>query len=159
MTDFNSKTEECRICNTIFTDIKPYRKNLCRGCYNERCKRNVNSYKNSVGTYLTYLRKVAQKRAAKKNLYFDIDDSFLINRYNEINGKCEVMNIPLVIGDGAARFDSISIDRIDSTKGYSKDNVQIVCWGYNRMKGDLDEQTFFFAVEKIYEYMKNKDSL
>ena len=32
---------------------------------------------------------------------------------------------------------NLSIDRIDSTKGYSKDNVQLVCMAANQMKNDL----------------------
>ncbi len=35
-----------------------------------------------------------------------------------------------------------SIDRIDSTKGYTPDNVQWVCWTVNRMKGPMDERSF-----------------
>jgi hypothetical protein len=32
-----------------------------------------------------------------------------------------------------------SIDRIDSTKGYTPDNVQVVCWVFNRFKGNLPD--------------------
>jgi hypothetical protein len=36
-----------------------------------------------------------------------------------------------------------SIDRIDSMKGYTIDNVQWVCWTVNRTKGPMDERSFF----------------
>ena len=32
-----------------------------------------------------------------------------------------------------------SVDKIDRTKPYSDDNVQIVCWAYNRMKSDMTD--------------------
>jgi len=37
---------------------------------------------------------------------------------------------------------NVSIDRIDSTKGYSKDNVQLVCMAANQMKNDLSMEEF-----------------
>ena len=33
------------------------------------------------------------------------------------------------------RENSPSIDRIDSTKGYTPDNIQIISWKANRIKG------------------------
>jgi hypothetical protein len=33
-----------------------------------------------------------------------------------------------------------SIDRVSSKMGYTRDNVQMVCWAYNRLKGDLTDE-------------------
>jgi hypothetical protein len=54
---------------------------------------------------------------------------------------CPVLNIPLNYdgyeGKGWTRTDnSPSIDRIDSNKGYEKDNIQIISWRANRIKND-----------------------
>ena len=40
------------------------------------------------------------------------------------------------VGKGKAGIDSPSIDRIDSTKPYSKDNIEVVSWRYNHCKMD-----------------------
>ena len=37
---------------------------------------------------------------------------------------------------------NISIDRIDSSKGYTKDNIQLVCASLNNMKMDLKNKHF-----------------
>lgn len=45
-----------------------------------------------------------------------------------------------------------SLDRIDSLKGYTIDNVQWIHKHINYMKIDLTEQEFFHFIKQIYEY-------
>lgn len=47
------------------------------------------------------------------------------------------------------------IDRIDSSKGYSKDNCVPCCEVCNRMKLDYDLDFFYNHIEKIYNYHKS----
>ena len=71
-------------------------------------------------------------------------------------GKCEVTGIAF---DYDNKFNtcknplSPSIDRIDSTKGYSKDNARIVLWQYNLMRGELTDDQLF---DIFGEYFKSK---
>lgn len=46
-----------------------------------------------------------------------------------------------------------TLDRIDSKKGYTMDNTQLVCWWYNVMKQDWSNETVIFLLN---EYIKNK---
>ena len=46
---------------------------------------------------------------------------------------------------------SPSIDRIDSTKGYTKDNIQIISWRANRIKNDSTPEELM----QIATYMRN----
>lgn len=54
---------------------------------------------------------------------------------------CPVLGIPLKKNRGRQSDNSISVDRIDSNKGYSKDNIIIVSWRANFLKSNssLDE--------------------
>lgn len=59
----------------------------------------------------------------------------------DIPDACPVFGFPLNYeGTGEQGFtrgdDSPSVDRIDSTKGYTKDNIQIISWRANRIKND-----------------------
>jgi predicted DNA-binding protein YlxM (UPF0122 family) len=55
-------------------------------------------------------------------------------------------------GRGRERADfSPSVDRIDSTKGYTIDNIQIISWRANRIKNDATPQ----ELKKIADYMLN----
>lgn len=48
----------------------------------------------------------------------------------------------------------ISLDRIDSTKGYEKDNVQLVTIRANKMKSDMTDKEFINYCKLIAEHNK-----
>nr|QBK92379.1 MAG: uncharacterized protein LCPAC401_00170 [Pithovirus LCPAC401] len=50
---------------------------------------------------------------------------------------------------------NLSVDRIDSSKGYTRDNIQIVCIGYNLMKSNLNEDYMLNICRRIEEHKKN----
>ena len=54
------------------------------------------------------------------------------------------------------RYDTISLDRLNSSKGYTKDNVVFCCEFINKMKNDLTYDQFIYACKIISEYHKNK---
>jgi hypothetical protein len=47
-----------------------------------------------------------------------------------------------------------SLDRINAGGSYSDDNVQIVVWFYNWMRGDRDEAQFLYFCVRIVEHAK-----
>lgn len=64
---------------------------------------------------------------------------------------CPVLGIPIYFHKGKAKPDSISFDRIDSTKGYTKDNVIIISLRANQLKsnGSIEE------IESISTFYRN----
>lgn len=50
-----------------------------------------------------------------------------------------------------------SLDRIDSSKPYTEDNVQIVSWLYNRMKGSLTDEQLLFYCKTLVKNSENKN--
>ena len=44
----------------------------------------------------------------------------------------------------------ISLDRIDSTKPYVTNNIQLVCKYINVMKSDIEEELFLEYIKNIY---------
>jgi hypothetical protein len=63
---------------------------------------------------------------------------------------CPILGMPLYFHKGKAKQDSISFDRIDSTKGYTKDNVIIISLRANQLKsnGSIEE------IESISNFYK-----
>lgn len=78
-----------------------------------------------------------KSRAVLRGLPFDLEVTDLA-----IPSKCPVFGKPFVYGD---KDWAPSVDRIDSTKGYVKGNVQVISNKANRMKSDasLEELRMF----------------
>jgi len=69
-----------------------------------------------------------------------------------ISGSCTKTGIPFSLshrGKGKQHPFSASPDRINSDIGYTKANVQWVCWMFNRMKGDSTEEDISLFVEGL----------
>ena len=62
-----------------------------------------------------------------------IDLKFIENLLKIQNNKCYWFNIELEIDsiEGSRNPSKLTIDRLDCTKGYSKDNVVITCYAAN----------------------------
>lgn len=67
-------------------------------------------------------------RARKKGLQFDLTYAWLNAKYQ---GVCEATGISFGVNSWQP-----TVDRRDNTKGYTMDNCWMVCWIYNRAKGD-----------------------
>jgi len=63
--------------------------------------------------------------------------------YRSQKGKCALSNSKLTFITGKGRIDSnISIDRINNNCGYTKGNIQLVCYRINQMKSNSSEFEF-----------------
>lgn len=49
---------------------------------------------------------------------------------------CPLLGIPIFVGSRAVKNNSPTLDRKDSSKGYTPDNVWVVSWRANRIKSD-----------------------
>jgi len=91
----------------------------------------------------------ARDRAKKKNLDFNLGNGFLMN-YTINGGVCQRTGIRFMDYKNPVRYRqnpwSPSLDRVDNTKGYTKDNTEVVCWGYNRAKSELTSEEFNILV-------------
>lgn len=76
---------------------------------------------NTAQTLLSY----AKVRAKKRNLDFNLEITDI-----SIPDVCPVFKTPFVYGT----MQAASVDRIDPTKGYTKDNIQIISRRANQIK-------------------------
>jgi len=94
---------------------------------------------------LSHLRASAKKRGIEFSLTTaDVDEI-------GIPITCPVLGIPLKFNKGTPLDDSISFDRIDSSKGYTKDNVIIVSHRVNKLKSN----STYDEMKKIFEFYSN----
>ena len=66
---------------------------------------------------------------------------------------CPILKIKLgsVRQSFSDRESSPSLDRIDITKGYMKDNIQVISFKANRHKSDMTLDD----IERLYEYVRH----
>ncbi len=91
--------------------------------------------------------KCSTKPAENRATYDD-----LIKLYYEQDGKCAITGIPMVHKMRDHR--AISVDRIDSEKGYEVDNIQLVCAAINIAKKDLPDAQIREFVQLIAEHAR-----
>lgn len=85
-------------------------------------------------------------RAEKKGWDFDLDAEFLWNLWLEQENKCAISGLEIKLDKNA------SVDRIDSSKGYTKGNVWWTHRDINKMKMDTDLDQFIKYCDIISQY-------
>ena len=131
----------CKVC--VLAKMQAENKQI----YKTKSERRSSSPKNFISGILNH----AAKR--KQHLGFDIDMGYLLSLYGQQRGLCAIsgMDMTYLAGHGKVHT-NISLDRIDSSKGYVRGNVQFVCDYVNRMKSDLSQLDFVSWCRKIVEY-------
>lgn len=145
-------TCECK-CGTIKTyntkDIT--RKQGVRSC---GCSR----YENLLDIYNILLKRI--KHGAKlRNIEVCITENDLKELFEKQNGKCAISNEPIKIERNTKlnrATNTASIDRIDSSQGYIKNNIQFVHKIVNLMKQDYSQNDFIDWCNKISNFQKDK---
>jgi hypothetical protein len=109
----------------------------------------TNSWKGTVinGLNRTMFSHIKSK-ARERSLNFEVTQEFLADLIAKQNYKCALsgleITLSLKIKNGNSDFSYItaSLDRVDSKKGYTEDNVQWVHKDINKMKMAYDNQYF-----------------
>lgn len=92
------------------------------------------------GSCISHKLQQSKRNAKAKGLEYDLTLEFMRDLWAKQEGLCALSGRPLGnIGDG---YDSPSIDRIDNSKGYLKNNVHWLLWRVNEMKKDMDLKEF-----------------
>lgn len=99
------------------------------------------------------------KEAGRRFDTFDITIEYLWDLFIKQEQKCVISGLPLYFNTKVGSLSqngfqqrTASLDRIDSTKGYVKGNVQWVDKYVNRMMTDFPKEKFLGLVKTIYEY-------
>ena len=90
--------------------------------------------------------KGARKRAKQKNIECTVDIDWITEQMKIQNNKCALtkidFDIPTERNSHKASPFAPSLDRIDSNRGYTKDNVRIVCVAVNYALNEFGEEVF-----------------
>jgi hypothetical protein len=147
---------KCDCGSDKIVSTKLLRSNQTRSCgclqHSER-----NFHKNWEGTQhiaKTFFTNI-QRGAKSRNIVFDITITDLEELYIKQNKKCALSGIDLIFSNVTKNkfgIGNASLDRIDSSIGYIKNNIQWVDKKINIMKNKLNQSEFVDLCSKIYKY-------
>jgi hypothetical protein len=116
-------------------------------------KSYVNRYERDIESRLRSLRTKAKLRINKE---FNLQESDMLDAWGKQNGLCVYTKLPLVAT--ANQFNTISLDRINSSGGYTPDNIQFVCAAINKMKQEYTEEVFLLFCHLVTQNNKLSDT-
>ena len=130
---------------------KDKRTSACRDCINTQ-KRQSKAQKNYQNLPVGRANRIYHtliKGAESRGIAFNLSKEWILEKL--LNGRCEVTGIPFVFDANKNSFTvksknqnrnpwSPSVDRIDSSKGYTEENCKMVCTMYNTCKGSFSDE-------------------
>jgi hypothetical protein len=154
------KTLKCRECKTDKPLYRFYnrrgfkggKEKLCRLCENKMKveRREHQTPKQIITSLLTACKANATERKTNGRLSCgecSITQDIVWDIYHKQLGKCIYSNKELTFNYND--MNKISIDRIDSSKGYTRENIQLVSKYVNWMKLDTKENEFLYMISSI----------
>ena len=92
----------------------------------------------------------ARNRSLKLGREFNIDYDFVHDLYEKQDGKCFYSNLFMETSGSNV----MSIDRVDSSGGYTKDNVVLCCHAANIMKNSRNAEAFINFCGSVWNNRK-----
>jgi hypothetical protein len=137
----------CQVEKDAYHDFYFSNKKVCKSCSSKRTKEWC------VNNYTHFLWTQARARATRDSREFTISE-----RDIQIPEFCPVLGMKLVIGrnNNTQKDDSPSIDRIDSTRGYTPDNIKVISYRANTLKNNATLQELLAIVAYMQRSMPNR---
>ena len=146
LTEVNYKNfDKLKIARKSF--LYSYRK--CNSCQKEVDRQNINSLYGRLSRVFCSCNR-------RSKIPVDFDTNYLKGLYNKQKGRCFYSGIQMVSEINSPY--KISIDRVDSKKGYQKDNIVLCCWVVNKIKNNLSVEDFINICQKVALNISNTSS-
>lgn len=131
----------------------------CRKCaYRELGLKKKSHFKNNEANFQFWNRYVLYG-ATKRNIKVLISLEEANNMFQKQNGKCAITGLSLSFPEHRKDTNSnASLDRIDSNKDYTVDNVQWVHKDVNKMKNDFSLTRFKEICKLVTDFGTNTNS-
>lgn len=151
----------CKCGHESFIRIDSLIQNINKSC--PKCSIfTKRKWHKSVGDFSRSHYNEIKQQAKTRKLDFNISQEFLWYLFLKQNKKCKISGLDITLNNKLInnRIDRInisaSVDRIDSSLGYTENNVQWVHKYVNIMKGALSDETFISMCNIISKYNINK---
>jgi len=136
-----------KICSAVGAELRGGKTKTCG------CRKGIKSRRNfqGYGDISKSKWRVLVYNAEQRNIPFDLTIEQIDDLFKKQDKKCRFTGLPLEINGNKG---TASLDRIDSFKGYTIDNVQWVHKDVNKLKGQFSEEEFIKLCRNITECTK-----
>lgn len=135
----------------------------CVGLYNSAHMSYHAGNRRDEFTHFRYHFRNVKKRELSKGIEVTVTLEDLRNQWDKQNGVCPFTGLKLVISEykkiNTNQITSASLDRKDSNKGYTKENIQWVSRAINLMKNDMSEEKTWELCKIISENYITKNPI
>ena len=131
-------------------------RNSCGCLLNERPVWNQRKSWTGYGEISGRIWTALKNKAFERELGFDITIEDAWKQFENQNGCCSLTGVPLIFSNSNSR--TASLDRIDNTKGYLKDNIQWLHKDVNWMKGKFSNNIFRQILALVATHTRGKNA-
>ena len=123
----------------------------CKECCkigNRKSRDKVNS---NIETRAKVFLRNAKNSANKRKQEFSLEINDIIDFWNKQDKICAYSGLEMTLEAG--KLNTVSIERIDSAKGYTKENTILVCQAINRMKSNFTYEDFYMLCQSVAKFL------
>jgi hypothetical protein len=145
----------CSSCGTeqSYGRLDHYKSAIRQDWKCKSCSNHSNNFKGKIGPMPITWFEVKKRGGLGRGYQWDIDEHDIIELYEKQEGCCALTGWPIGWPDKGLTS-TVSIDRIDSTEGYIKDNIQLLHKDVNMAKQQYSQSYFIEMCEAIADKVK-----
>ena len=132
---------------------------ICQKCVTLQRARKVSA---TPEAYLRVLNTQLKSQRLKQGIEYDLSSDELIEIWEAQGGRCALSGVLMThqrdgsYGDRTRKEFNASIDRVNPSGPYTRENVQLVATRINTMKHTLSQDMFFWWVKNIIQTMEER---
>lgn len=145
-------TKNCSQCGTEQTYGRlDHYKAAVRGDWKcKSCSNSSNNFKGRLGPMPYTWFETKRKGGLNRGLGWDLEPQDIIDLYEQQQGRCALTGWPIEWAEKGLTA-TVSIDRIDSSEGYLKTNVQLLHKDVNMAKQQYSQEYFIELCAAVAE--------
>jgi hypothetical protein len=155
-----AQMKHCIICKKQKPFSEFYKDKSQKHGFGSKCKpcssfydkaRRAKSNSTIEGRALEFLRHAKESSARRKQV-FELEVKDIVECWDKQLQICAYSGKKMTLEN--AKTNTVSIERIDSSIGYTKENTILICHAVNRMKSNFDLSEFVSFCNDISKFLK-----
>lgn len=127
----------------------------CKICCREGSARSLKKINSTIEGRARIFLQNAKKSAAKRGQDFSLSINDIVDCWHRQLGVCAYSGRRMTLDAG--QLNTVSIERIDSSVGYTPPNTVLVCQAINRMKSDFGFEDFYALCRDVTDFLGDDD--